>query len=67
MTTFGPLNERPSAYAKHMDLNWEVGRIALASAATLNVHQALSKSAYFESRRGHHYRETRPGYSLSSR
>jgi hypothetical protein len=40
MTTFGPLHGRPSAYAKHMDLNWEVGRIALASAATLNVHQA---------------------------
>jgi hypothetical protein len=48
-------------------LIWEVGRIALASAATLNVHQALCKSACFESRRGHHYRETCPGSSLSSR
>ncbi len=67
MTTFGPLHGRPSAYAKHMDLNWEVGRIALASAAALNVHQALCKSACFESRRGHHYRETWPGSSLSSR
>jgi hypothetical protein len=33
LTTFGPLHGRPSAYAKHMDLNWEVGRIALASVA----------------------------------
>ncbi len=33
MTTFGPLHGRPSSYAKHMDLNWEVGRIALASDA----------------------------------
>ncbi len=38
MTTFGSLHGRPSAYAKHMDLNWEVGRIALASAVALNVH-----------------------------
>ena len=33
MKTFGPLHGRPSAYAKHMDLNWEVGRIAFASDA----------------------------------
>jgi hypothetical protein len=33
LTTFGPLHGRRSAYAKHMDLNWEVGRIALASVA----------------------------------
>ncbi len=67
MTTFRPLHGRPSAYAKHMNLNWEVGRIALASAAALNVHQALRKSACFESRQGHHYRETWSGSSLSSR
>jgi hypothetical protein len=32
-------------HPKHMDLTWEVGRIALASDApsgTLNVHQALA-------------------------
>ena len=46
----------------HMDLNWEVGRIALASAATLNVHQALSKSVCFESRRGHHYERLDQGH-----
>jgi hypothetical protein len=33
LTTYGPLHGRPSAYAKHIDLNWEVGRIALASVA----------------------------------
>ena len=33
LTTFRPLHGRPSAYAKHMDLNWEVGQIALASVA----------------------------------
>jgi hypothetical protein len=51
---FGPLHGRPSAcgIVLHMDLNWDVGRIALASAVNLN-HLQVSVSNHVG---GHHYR-----------